>query len=78
MFFFSDFEGRANVKRIEIQWLKDAMPKRVDFVVNEKIVAASTLHDSSQEFNKTTFLKIMFYTIKNNKIILLNSQKGLA
>ena len=69
---FSDFEGRANVTRIEIQWLKDAMPKRVDFVVNEKIVAASTLHDSSQEFNEMIFLrKNILFTI-----ILLNSQKG--
>ena len=48
---YLDFEGSANVKRIEIQWLKDAMPKRVDFLVNEKIVATSILDDSSREFN---------------------------
>jgi len=41
-----DFEGSANVKRIEIQWLKDAMPKRVYFLVNQKIMATSTLDDS--------------------------------
>ena len=50
---FLDFEGIANVKRIEIQWLKEAMPKRVDFLVNEKIISTSTLHDSSQELDSS-------------------------